>query len=128
MTVTSNLVQHARDAIIQADVSRYNGAHRCALWCAFASRGLGMKADNFRDNSDIPSDCPSKPTVPFGTPVPANPPPKTTVPFDTPVPAIPKPTTSQQPLPQTTAAAKPTVICPNWFPYDPFHLSRSFYD
>ncbi|KAG8695805.1 hypothetical protein FRC08_007548, partial [Ceratobasidium sp. 394] len=34
----------ARDAIIQADVNRYNGANKCLLWKAFAKRGLGLDA------------------------------------------------------------------------------------
>ncbi|KAF7301727.1 Extracellular metalloproteinase mep [Mycena indigotica] len=46
-----------RDAWLQADVNRYNGTHRCLLWKAFASRGLGVNAANRRDNEDIPSDC-----------------------------------------------------------------------
>ncbi|CAE6451706.1 unnamed protein product [Rhizoctonia solani] len=32
----------ARDAIIQADATRYGGANRCTLWTAFAKRGLGF--------------------------------------------------------------------------------------
>ncbi|CAE6465601.1 unnamed protein product [Rhizoctonia solani] len=31
----------ARDAIIQADANRYEGANKCTLWAAFAKRGLG---------------------------------------------------------------------------------------
>ncbi len=34
----------ARDAILAADQLRYNGAHRTAIWSAFARRGLGASA------------------------------------------------------------------------------------
>ncbi|KAH8103011.1 Fungalysin metallopeptidase-domain-containing protein [Cristinia sonorae] len=50
-------IPQARDAWIQADVNRYHGAHKCTLWKAFASRGLGLKAKKFRDDSTIPSEC-----------------------------------------------------------------------
>ena len=33
-----------RDAILKADEILYNNAHRCAIWNAFARRGLGLKA------------------------------------------------------------------------------------
>ncbi|RXW23414.1 hypothetical protein EST38_g2442 [Candolleomyces aberdarensis] len=47
----------ARDAWIQADQNRYAGANRCLLWRAFASRGLGVNARNFVDDSSVPSGC-----------------------------------------------------------------------
>ncbi|RDB26236.1 Extracellular metalloproteinase 9 [Hypsizygus marmoreus] len=47
----------ARDAWIQADANRYGGVNKCLLWTAFASRGLGVGAANFRDASAVPSDC-----------------------------------------------------------------------
>lgn len=47
----------ARDAWIQADWNRYGGAHRCLLWAAFASRGLGHKASDYTDDFTVPSDC-----------------------------------------------------------------------
>lgn len=48
----------ARDAWIQADQNRYNGIHRCTLYSAFASRGLGLNAqDNFVDDQSVPDDC-----------------------------------------------------------------------
>ncbi|EKM76442.1 hypothetical protein AGABI1DRAFT_87181 [Agaricus bisporus var. burnettii JB137-S8] len=47
----------ARDAWIQADENRYDGANRCTLWRAFASRGLGVNAANHRDDSSVPSGC-----------------------------------------------------------------------
>lgn len=34
----------ARDAILAADLALYNGAHRCAIWSAFAKRGMGVGA------------------------------------------------------------------------------------
>ncbi|TFK49223.1 hypothetical protein OE88DRAFT_1713503 [Heliocybe sulcata] len=47
----------ARDAWIQADANRYSGANRCTLWNAFASRGLGVNARNYRDDTTVPSGC-----------------------------------------------------------------------
>ena len=47
----------ARDAWIQADVNRYNGANKCILWNAFASRGLGQNAKNHRDDTTVPAGC-----------------------------------------------------------------------
>lgn len=34
----------ARDAILQADQNLYGGAHYCAIWSAFAKRGMGYSA------------------------------------------------------------------------------------
>ncbi|KAK6981334.1 extracellular metallo proteinase mep [Favolaschia claudopus] len=48
---------NARDAWLQADVNRYDGANRCLLWRVFASKGLGVNAANYIDNNVIPSDC-----------------------------------------------------------------------
>ncbi|CAA7257435.1 unnamed protein product [Cyclocybe aegerita] len=48
----------ARNAWIQADVNRYGGKHRCTVFKAFASRGLGAKAGpQFDDDGTIPPDC-----------------------------------------------------------------------
>ncbi|RDB18735.1 Extracellular metalloproteinase mep [Hypsizygus marmoreus] len=47
----------ARDAWIQADANRYAGANRCILWNAFASRGLGVSASGFNDNTSVPTGC-----------------------------------------------------------------------
>ncbi|ESK84530.1 putative extracellular elastinolytic metalloproteinase precursor [Moniliophthora roreri MCA 2997] len=47
----------ARDSWIQADEARYSGAHKCLLWKTFASRGLGVKAANYRDGRTIPKEC-----------------------------------------------------------------------
>ena len=47
----------SRDAWLQADANRYGGANKCLLWNAFASRGLGQKARNFRDDSTVPAEC-----------------------------------------------------------------------
>lgn len=47
----------ARNAFIQADYNRYHGAHICTLWRAFASRGLGYNAANYRDDFSIPAGC-----------------------------------------------------------------------
>ncbi|HEY3386745.1 MAG TPA: M36 family metallopeptidase, partial [Saprospiraceae bacterium] len=40
----------ARDAILLADELNYGGAHRCAIWNAFARRGLGFDADQGSSN------------------------------------------------------------------------------
>ncbi|KAI0047320.1 hypothetical protein FA95DRAFT_1268515 [Auriscalpium vulgare] len=47
----------ARDAWIQADATRYGGANKCLLWKAFASRGLGVNAASYTDDSSVPADC-----------------------------------------------------------------------
>lgn len=47
----------ARDAWIQADANRYGGANKCILWKAFASRGLGVNAKSYTDDSSVPSGC-----------------------------------------------------------------------
>ncbi|KAI0315941.1 Fungalysin metallopeptidase-domain-containing protein [Amylostereum chailletii] len=47
----------ARDSWIQADANRYKGANKCTLWKAFASRGLGTKAANHKDDKTLPSGC-----------------------------------------------------------------------
>ncbi|KAI0291811.1 Fungalysin metallopeptidase-domain-containing protein [Multifurca ochricompacta] len=47
----------ARDAWIQADANRFGGANNCLLWNAFASRGLGVNAANFVDDSTVPAGC-----------------------------------------------------------------------
>jgi len=55
----------ARDAIIQADANLDGGANRCALWAAFAGRGMGSGASSPSDRATtsiltstaLPSDC-----------------------------------------------------------------------
>lgn len=48
----------ARDAWIQADLNRYGGSHKCLLWTAFASRGLGVNAGpGYIDDSTVPAGC-----------------------------------------------------------------------
>ena len=49
--------QQARDAWIQADQNRYEGANRCLLWRTFASRGLGVSAKDYVDDSSVPDGC-----------------------------------------------------------------------
>ncbi|TFY82314.1 hypothetical protein EWM64_g1700 [Hericium alpestre] len=46
-----------RDAIIQADANRYNGANKCLLWQTFASRGLGVNAASHKNDATVPSGC-----------------------------------------------------------------------
>ncbi|KAI9439559.1 Fungalysin metallopeptidase-domain-containing protein [Lactarius indigo] len=55
--------QNARDAWIQADANRYDGANACLLWQVFASRGLGANAANYIDDTTIPPElqCVSSP-------------------------------------------------------------------
>ncbi|KAL4258222.1 Extracellular metalloproteinase, partial [Pleurotus pulmonarius] len=48
---------NARDAWIQADANRYGGTHKCLIWKVFASKGLGVNADKFVDNFDVPTEC-----------------------------------------------------------------------
>jgi len=55
--LTCAIVPQAREAWIQADENRYGGEHKCALWKAFADRGLGVGADNHVDSLKIPSGC-----------------------------------------------------------------------
>lgn len=50
--------------ILAANVPKLNfffisddGSHKCVLWNAFASRGLGQGAKNYKDSTDVPSDC-----------------------------------------------------------------------
>ncbi|KAI0266683.1 Fungalysin metallopeptidase-domain-containing protein [Gloeopeniophorella convolvens] len=40
-----------------ADANRFDGANKCILWRAFASRGLGVKAANHNDDSSVPAGC-----------------------------------------------------------------------
>ncbi|KZV97396.1 putative extracellular elastinolytic metallo proteinase precursor [Exidia glandulosa HHB12029] len=47
----------ARAAWIQADENRYGGANKCALWKAFASRGLGTNAGNYQNDNSVPDGC-----------------------------------------------------------------------
>ncbi|KAJ3416145.1 hypothetical protein HDV05_002790 [Chytridiales sp. JEL 0842] len=49
----------ARDAILAADGINYKGEYRCALWRAFAKRGLGIKAEEnvYVDSFELPEDC-----------------------------------------------------------------------
>ncbi|KAK7028946.1 hypothetical protein VNI00_014786 [Paramarasmius palmivorus] len=48
----------ARDAIVQADVNRFNGENECTLRKAFASKGLGLNATpDFQDDDTVPPNC-----------------------------------------------------------------------
>ncbi|KAJ7280044.1 Fungalysin metallopeptidase-domain-containing protein [Mycena rebaudengoi] len=47
----------ARDAIILADHNRYSGAHECLLWMVFASRGMGIAAEDYNDDFSVPAEC-----------------------------------------------------------------------
>ncbi|KAI8818129.1 Fungalysin metallopeptidase-domain-containing protein [Fimicolochytrium jonesii] len=49
----------ARDAVLQAEMTRYGGKYRCAVWKGFAKRGLGVsaKAGVFVNKVDVPQGC-----------------------------------------------------------------------
>lgn len=47
----------ARDAWELADRNRYDGANRCTILRAFASRGLGANAARFRDDTTVAAGC-----------------------------------------------------------------------
>lgn len=53
----------ARDGILAADVTNNGGANQCALWTAFAGRGMGENAVDAGfhaaqvDNNDLPIEC-----------------------------------------------------------------------
>ncbi|KAF8886781.1 Fungalysin metallopeptidase-domain-containing protein [Infundibulicybe gibba] len=51
---------NARDAWIQADRNRYGGVSECLLWVVFASKGLGVGARYFEDDSSVPHTCTGK--------------------------------------------------------------------
>lgn len=60
-----------RDALLKADEILYNGAHSCAIWSAFARRGMGVNAQQGSSNSttdqvagfNVPSGAVLKKTV-----------------------------------------------------------------
>jgi extracellular elastinolytic metalloproteinase len=48
----------ARDAWIQADENRYDGANKCLLWQGFSDRGLGPNATpDYDDDTSLPEGC-----------------------------------------------------------------------
>ncbi|EJD41729.1 metalloprotease [Auricularia subglabra TFB-10046 SS5] len=47
----------ARAAWIQADQDRYGGENKCTLWKAFASRGLGVNANDHQNDFSVPEGC-----------------------------------------------------------------------
>jgi extracellular elastinolytic metalloproteinase len=48
----------ARDAILLADKLNYNGISTCAMWKAFASRGMGANAvSGGREDFTLPAQC-----------------------------------------------------------------------
>ncbi|KAH7101873.1 Fungalysin metallopeptidase-domain-containing protein [Auriculariales sp. MPI-PUGE-AT-0066] len=87
----------ARDAWIQADENRYDGANACTLWSAFASRGFGQVARSARkDNADVPAECSGGSGTGTGQP-----PAPTTTTSDEPEPTA-TTTTSDEPAPTET--------------------------
>jgi extracellular elastinolytic metalloproteinase len=55
--IAVSLVVSAREAWIQTDKNRYNGANKFLLWEAFASLGLGVNANNYVDDSSVLAGC-----------------------------------------------------------------------
>ncbi|KAH9265842.1 hypothetical protein BASA84_001420 [Batrachochytrium salamandrivorans] len=48
----------ARNAILDADVNHYKGAHRCDIYKGFAKRGLGFGATNsYINDFSVPPEC-----------------------------------------------------------------------
>ncbi|KAI8899177.1 Fungalysin metallopeptidase-domain-containing protein [Globomyces pollinis-pini] len=48
----------ARDAILKADETYYNGANKCEIWRGFAKRGLGVDATSkFVNGNKVPEGC-----------------------------------------------------------------------
>ncbi|KAL2915143.1 decapping endonuclease targeting mRNA [Polyrhizophydium stewartii] len=68
-----DLVQ-ARDAILTADQTYYNGKYKCDIWKGFAKRGLGKNAtsDAYEDQNNEPAECedPAAPKPPAPKPKP----------------------------------------------------------
>lgn len=59
-----------RDAILEADMINYGGAHQCLIWETFARRGLGLSASSGGNEAfDIPSFCESATLKVFKTAV-----------------------------------------------------------
>jgi extracellular elastinolytic metalloproteinase len=49
---------NARDAWLQADENRYDGANKCLIWAAFADRGMGPNASSdYEDDTSVPEGC-----------------------------------------------------------------------
>ncbi|KAJ3028326.1 UNVERIFIED_CONTAM: Fungalysin/Thermolysin Extracellular metalloproteinase 5 [Siphonaria sp. JEL0065] len=51
-------ITQARDALITAEKSLYNGKFACAIWKGFAKRGVGVGANStFKNSFDVPASC-----------------------------------------------------------------------
>jgi hypothetical protein len=57
-----------RDAILLADLNRTGGQNRCALWAAFAGRGMGADADDGGDPNQLGDSNSLSPTEGFELP------------------------------------------------------------
>ncbi|KAH7087257.1 Fungalysin metallopeptidase-domain-containing protein [Auriculariales sp. MPI-PUGE-AT-0066] len=108
----------ARDAWIQADKNRYNGANACTLWTAFASRGLGQGATSARkDNADVPAECSGGGT--------GQPPAPTTTTSDVPEPTATTTTSDDEPAPtETSDPTDPQDPENHEHPQDPLRVHR----
>jgi extracellular elastinolytic metalloproteinase len=110
----------ARDAWIQADANRYGGANKCLLWKAFASRGLGQKAANHKDDATIPSDCGGSGSTTVASTTKASTTVASTTPSQTTVVSTTKTTSTptKTPTPTPTPTDPPTdPDCPWWWPF-----------
>ncbi|KAI8608809.1 Fungalysin metallopeptidase-domain-containing protein, partial [Chytriomyces sp. MP71] len=112
----------AREAILDAERTLFQGKYKCAIWQGFAKRGMGVRAQtggNFADSFDAPAECngapqSKPPTVPKTTagstagskttagPGPVSSPVKTMITIEVPRPA------SSRPAPQPTKSAPTT--------------------
>jgi subtilisin-like proprotein convertase family protein len=86
----------ARDAILLADQNNNGGANQCAIWTAFAKRGLGNSATQGSSSSrsdgtqafDLPPACSGPTPTPTNTGTPTNTPTPSNTPTNTPTPTI----------------------------------------
>jgi extracellular elastinolytic metalloproteinase len=93
----------ARDAILQAEKVATGGKHQCALWAAFAKRGVGKNAKSGRPvvgDFTVPDECKSEIT---DEPKPTEPKPEEPKPTE-PKPEEPKPTEPKPTEPAPTSA------------------------
>ena len=50
----------ARDAILISDNMFYSGVHNCDIWAAFAKRGMGVNAKEYKNSFEVPQECQKK--------------------------------------------------------------------
>ncbi|KAI8821042.1 Fungalysin metallopeptidase-domain-containing protein [Fimicolochytrium jonesii] len=112
----------ARNAIIQADQNRYQGKYKCAIWKAFAKRGVGAKAvsGTYTNDFSVPAECsggatstarPTSTVRPTSTSAPVT----TVVPTSTRATSTTRPTSTRKPTPTPTPKPEPDCSFPNCF-------------